>query len=149
MKTRYAETKDIPFILALAHSGVSEIIHIDRIDESVFIPFVKFAIFDPDHFFRVVVNDRDEPVAAIVFRVCQTFVNTDWICQGVGLFVSPKHRGKGLSRQLYQEALDWGNGFDKVSQFQLQTSAGLGLNFTNLFKKFGFDQIGWVYLKRK
>jgi GNAT superfamily N-acetyltransferase len=94
-----------------------------------------------------VVNDKDEPAAVVCFRIVQTYWNADYHGEGVGIFVNDKYRGKGLSRQLYNEAIAWCESFDRVKGTRLQTSAGLHLNFTSLFKKLLFQQIGWVYWK--
>lgn len=149
MITRYAEPRDIDAIVSLAKDGVSEIIHARWIDENVFRTNVAWFICNPDYFCKVVVNDKDIPVAVCCFRVAQTYWNTEWVCEGVGIFVSEAHRGKGLSRLLYNQAIAWGESFDRVTHTRLQTSAGLHLNFANLFKKLGFQPVGGVFIKFK
>lgn len=149
MKSRYCLSSDIDRMIELSHDGIHEIIHADHVDENVLRLNLQYFINDPNYFFRVIANDKDIPVAMLIARIAQTWWNEEWVCEGFGIFIDPAYRGKGLSKRLYKEYIDWGKGFDKVKLFRLQTAAGIHLDFSNLYKKLGFDKVGGVFIMRQ
>lgn len=68
----------------------------------------------------------------------------------IKFYVSPKHRGKGVGRELMQETVDWFDSTDCINSFAT-ASANIGQDqlFRNLLKKFGYSQDGEQLIREK
>jgi GNAT superfamily N-acetyltransferase len=147
LTTRYAISSDLDRLYELALTGVHEIQFMDRIDEGVFKRYVGIYINDPNYFVRVAVDKHDVAIGGIIARISPTWFSDQWVLEGFVIFVDKDYRGKGLALKLYKEHLKWGQSFDCVATCRLQTSAGIEKDFSNMFKKLGYTQVGGVFTK--
>ena len=132
-------------IIELSQQGWRDIIHATGVNPNVLRKNLNDFIFMAEYYVRVAVDDG-KVVGAFCGRVAPTWWSEDWVAEGIGVYILPEYRGKGLAVPMYKGFMEWAEGYKRVKNIRLQTSAG-GLDMTKFFNRLGTHQIGGVYIK--
>jgi len=142
---RVATVDDIPALLKLAEKFVSESSYGMEFDEAGAAEYLETILNHPEAALFV----TDDVSAGILCTIAK-----DWCVRPVlyveKMYVSPKERGRGLSRALVCAAIAYAKLNDCSHIFSTAT-AGMGERvskmFQNLFAKDGFTHCGGVLVK--
>ncbi len=146
MSVRLATADDIPAVLAMAEAFVGESDYGMVFDSERSADYLALLLQQPD----VLVLIGDDGQAGIIATVA-----SDWCAQPVcyveKLFVMPEARGSGVARALVAAAVEFARQHHCSHIFATAT-AGMGDNvgrlFSNLFRKFAFNDCGPVLFRK-
>lgn len=146
MSVRLATAADVPAILAMAEAFVRESDYGMTFDSERSADYLALLLQQPD----VLVLIGDDGQAGIIATVA-----SDWCAQPVcyveKLFLMPASRGSGIARALVAAVVEFARQHQCSHVFATAT-AGMGENvgrlFTNLFRKFAFDECGPVLFRK-
>jgi GNAT superfamily N-acetyltransferase len=142
---RVATTADIPAILKAAEFFVSESSYGMEFDAQNATEYLELILNHDD----AVVFISDDARAILIATIA-----TDWckkpVCYVEKLYISPEHRGTGVSRVLVSALLNFAK-LRECSHVFCTATAGMGDRvsklFENLFAKSGFTACGQVIVK--
>lgn len=145
MSVRLATHSDIPAILAMAEFFVGESAYGMQFDREQAAGYLAMLLDYP----RAAVLINDEATAGIIATIAH-----DWckqpLCYVEKLFLMPQTRGSGVARSLVAAAVEFGRQHGCSHVFATATAGmgdGVAQLFTNLFRKFDFEQSGPVLFR--